>query len=82
MSNVINLESTGLMRSTRMDNKTKKYDLFDELSLALIGACEVAKNPHIFLTIENQHIQENIRHFYGTLNCFSVVFASNQEQNE
>ena len=39
----------------------------------------MAKNPHIFLTRANQHIQEMNRHFDGTLNCFGpIVFAANQ----
>ena len=60
-----------------MYNKPKrKYGLFSKLSLALIEACEVAKKPHIFITRENQHIQEINRHFDGTLNHFGpIVFA-------
>ena len=67
-----------------MANKPKqKYDLFLKLSLAVIGACEVDNNPHIFLTRANQYIQEINRHFDGTLNNFGlIVFAKNQEQNE
>ena len=58
MSKMVDLESTVLRRFARLDNKTKqKYGLFAELSLSEIGACEVANNPHIFLTRENQHIQ-------------------------
>ena len=54
---IIGLASTGIRRSASLVNKPKqKYDLFPKLSLALIGACEVANNPHIFLTIPNQHI--------------------------
>ena len=51
------LASTGLMIYAMLANKPRqKYGLFDTFSLALIGACEVAKNPHIFLTRANQHI--------------------------
>ena len=42
--NMINLELT-------------KNGLFAKFSLAVIGVCGVAKNPHIFLTRANQHIQ-------------------------
>ena len=57
MTKMIDLASTGIRRSASLINKPKqKYDLFPKLSLALIGACEVANNPHIFLTIPNQHI--------------------------
>ena len=43
----------------------------------------MAKNPHIFLSRSNQHIQEINRHFDGTLNNYGpMVFSSNQEQNE
>ena len=67
-----------------MDNKHKrKYGLFSRFSLALIGVCELAKNPHIFLTRVNQHIQEINRHLDGALNHFgNMVFAANQVQNE
>ena len=42
----------------------------------------MAKNPHIFLTLENQQIQEINRHFYVTLNHFGpIVFAESQEQD-
>ena len=55
---MIDLTSSGLRRYASLDNKHKqKYGSFDELSLELIGACEVAKNPRIFLTTEIQHIQ-------------------------
>ena len=65
-----------------MANKPKqKYGLFAKLSLALIGACEVAKNPHTFITRENQHIREINRNFYGNLNHFGpMVFAEKQEK--
>ena len=49
MTKTFDLESTGIMRYSRLANKPKqKYDLFDKLSLSLIGACEVAKNPTSF----------------------------------
>ena len=45
-------------------------------------ACEVAKNPHILLTIANQHIQEINRKFDGTLNNYgAMVFSANKAQN-
>ena len=48
-----------MRRSERLAKKTKqKYGLFAKFSLAVIGACEVAKKPRIFLTISNQHIRE------------------------
>ena len=51
---MIKTASTGLRRSVRLDNKTKqRYVLLDKFSILVIGACEVAKNPHIFLTREN-----------------------------
>ena len=80
---MIDLESTGLRRSAGLANKHKqKYSLFDKFSLAVIVACELDKNPHIFLTIVNQHIQEINRNFDGTLNHYSpMIFAENQEQN-
>ena len=47
------------------------------------GAYEVANNPHIFLTLTNQHIQEISRHFDETLNIFfPLVFAENLEQHD
>ena len=40
-------------------------------------------NPDIFLTRENQHIQEINKHFDGILNNYGpMVFAVNQEQNK
>ena len=64
---MIDMESTGLMKSARLANKPKqKYGLFDKLLLSVVGACEVDKNPYIFLSIENQHIQEINRHVDGT----------------
>ena len=80
---MLDLSSTGLRRSASLANKTKqKYGLFSKLSLAIVGACEVAKNPHIFLTRANQHTQEINRNFDGTLNNFGpTVFTENQEQN-
>ena len=80
---MINIVSTGISRFSRFSNKPKqKYGLFDEFSLAVIGACEVAKNPHIFLFWAKQHIQEISRHFYWILNNVGpMVFAENKEQN-
>ena len=44
--------------------------------------CEVANNPHIYLTRSKHHIQEIDRHFDGTLNHYGpMVFAENQEKN-
>ena len=52
---MMDLESTGFRRSDRLDNIPKQnYSLFSKLSLAVIGACEVANNPHIFLIISNK----------------------------
>ena len=81
--NMIYLELTGIRISDRLAKKPKQKDgVFAKLSLAVIGSCEVAKNPHIFITISNQHIQEINIHFDGTLNHFCpMVFAENQEQN-
>ena len=81
---MIDLTSSGLGRYASLDNKRKqKYGSFDELSLELIGACEVFKNPHIFLTMANQNIQEISRQFDGTSNRFGpMVFVANQEHNE
>ena len=84
MHKMINLESTGLRRYARLANKPRqKYSLSTKLSLAVIGACEVAKNPHVFITISNQQIWEVNRHFDVTLNFYGpMVFASNREQNQ
>ena len=50
--------------------------------MAVIGACEVAKNPQIFLTRANQRIQEINRYFDVTLNHFGpILFVANQGQN-
>ena len=58
------MASYGLRISERLANKPrKKYGLFDKLSLEVIGACDMANNPHIFLTRANQHIQEVNRRF-------------------
>ena len=71
---MVDLASTGLRISTRLSNKPRqKYSLFDKLSLELIGACEVANNPHIFLTRSNQHIQVINRNFGGTLNHYGPM---------
>ena len=54
MPKMFDLESTGLRISTRLANKTKqKYGIFSKFSLAVIGACDVANNLDIFLTISN-----------------------------
>ena len=77
------MEWTGLMRSYRLDNKPKqKYGLFNKLSLALIGSCDVANKLHKFLTREKQHRQEINRHFDITLNHYDpMIFAENIEPN-
>ena len=62
-------------------NPKQKHVLFDRLSLAVVEACEVAKNLHIFITIANQHIQEINRHFDETLNNFGpMVSEENKEK--
>ena len=54
MPKIIELVSTGLRRSASLDNKPKqKYGLFDKLLYSVIVECELDKNPHIFLNIEN-----------------------------
>ena len=58
MPKIIVLASTGIKRSARLDNKQRKKGLFSKFSLSVIGACEVSKNPHNFLTRANQHIKE------------------------
>ena len=82
MPKMIDMASTGLMISSSLANKTRqKYGSFAKFSLAVIGACEVAKNPYIFLTRANQHIQEMERHFDVTFNYYSpMVSAGNQEK--
>ena len=82
--NMIYLESTGLRISASLANKHKqKYGLFAKFSLSVIGACEVANNPHIFLTRSNKHIREINRYFDVKLNNFGpMIFSANQEQNE
>ena len=48
------MSSTGIRRFAMLANKPiQKYGLFAKFSLEVIGACEVAKNPHIFITREN-----------------------------
>ena len=71
------MASTGPKISTRLANKPKQeYGLFAQLLLAVVRACYVDKNLHIFLTRSNQRIQEINRHFYGTLNNFGpMLFA-------
>ena len=52
------LESTGIMIYARLANKKRqKCSLFEKFSLAVIGECEAANNPHIFITRTNQHIK-------------------------
>ena len=47
--NMINISSTSLRISARLDNKPKqKYGLFSKLSLQVIGSYEVADNHHVF----------------------------------
>ena len=54
----------------------EKSGLFDKFQLSVIGVYEVSKNPHIFLTRANQHIQEINTHFDGKLNHYGpMVFA-------
>ena len=81
---IIDVESTGLRVYTRLDNKPrKKYGVFAKFLLVVNLVCEMAKNPHIFITRANQHTQEINRHFDGTLNHYGpMVFAENQEQNK
>ena len=81
---MINLATGSHIISVRLSNKSKqKYGTFAKFSLAVIWACEVTNNPQIFLTRENQHIQETNRHFGGTLNHYGpMVFVENQQQNE
>ena len=81
---MIDMSSTGLRRYERLANKPgKKYGLFSKLLLSVMGYCEVYKNPHTFITRENQHIQEINSNFDGTLNNYGpMLFAENQEQNE
>ena len=80
---LIDMVSTGLRKSSRLTNKTnQKYGLCAKFRLSVIGACKLAKNPGIFLTRANQHIQEINKQFDGTLNNFGpMLFAENQEQN-
>ena len=73
-TNMIDLSSTGLRRSARLDN-----GLFSKLSLAVVEACEEAKKTQLFITRSNQHIQEIISNFDETLNHFGpMVFVENQ----
>ena len=84
MSKMFDMASTGISKNERLANKPKqKYGLFAKFSLSVIISCDVAKNPHVFLTRSKQHIQEIHRHFDGTLNHYCpMVSAANQEQNE
>ena len=83
MTNMIDLTSTSLRRYARLANKPKqKYFLFAKFSWVVIGSCEVAKDPQIFLTREDQHIQEIHKHFDVILNNFGpMAFEADQEQN-
>ena len=55
---MIDLTSAGLRKHARLANKHKlTYGLFAKFSLVVVGACELDKKIHIFLTISNQHIQ-------------------------
>ena len=78
------MASTGLRISVGLANKPRqKYGVFAKLPLAVIGACEVDKNPQIFLTRSNHNIWEINRNFDGTLNNYGpMVFEESQEQNE
>ena len=80
---MIDLASTSLGISDRLDNEPKqKYGLFSKFSLEIVGSCNVANKPHIFLTRSNQHTQEVNSHFDGTLNRFGLmVFEANKKQN-
>ena len=74
MPKIINLQSSGIRISARLANKPRlKYGLFAKLSLTVIEAYEVAKNSYIFLTRENQHIQESNRYVDGTLNNYGPM---------
>ena len=44
---MIDLASTDIWRSERLDNKHRKNGLFDKLSLELVGSREVGNPPHI-----------------------------------
>ena len=81
---MIDIAQTDIRRYTRLANKPKqKYGIFDKSSFSLIGACEATKNPYIFITRSNGHLQEINRNFDGTLNHYGpMAFATNQEKNE
>ena len=56
MPKMINLVSTIIRRYAGLDSKPRqKYGSFAKLSLAVTEACEVAKNPQIFLTRKPKH---------------------------
>ena len=58
MANIVDLATTGLRISSRLDNKPKqKYGFFSKLLLEGVEACGMAEKYHIFLTRSNQHIQ-------------------------
>ena len=77
MPKTIDLVSTGFRISARLAHKPRqRYGFFDQFLLAVIGACEVAKKPNIFLPRSNQLIQEINRNFDGTLNHYGpILFA-------
>ena len=78
------MASTGIMISSSLATKLKQeYGLFDKFSLTVVLACYMDKNPRVFLTRTNQHIQEVNRHFDRNPNCFGpMVFAANQDINK
>ena len=66
MPKMLDLESTFPSRSTRLADKHKqKCGLFVIISLALVGACEVDKNPHIFLIREKYIFRKLINTLMG-----------------
>ena len=51
---MIDLATTGIRRSAKFDLKPRqKYGLLGKLSLAVIGLCEVANIPQVFLNRPN-----------------------------
>ena len=61
MPRMINLASTGPSRYAGLANKPRqKYVLFAKLSLELIGACEVAKNPPNLFNYRNPTYPVNL----------------------
>ena len=78
------MASTGIMISSRLATKLKQeYGLFDKFSLTVVLERYMDKNPRVFLTRTNQHIQEVNRHFDRNPNCFGpMIFAANQDINK